>query len=83
MVRHNYALACEMLRARKLVKGYSDTHSRGRSKFGRVMSAAPMLAVRQDGGAWMSRLIRAAEKDEDGALLDGALRTIASFNETV
>jgi indolepyruvate ferredoxin oxidoreductase, beta subunit len=76
----NYALACEMLRARKLVKGYSDTHSRGQSKFDRVMSAASTLAAREDGGAWMNRLIRAAEKDEDGALLDGALKTIASLN---
>jgi indolepyruvate ferredoxin oxidoreductase, beta subunit len=76
----NYALACEMLRARKLVKGYSDTHSRGQSKFDRVIGAAPILAAREDGGSWMNRLIRAAEKDEDGALLDGALKTVASFN---
>jgi indolepyruvate ferredoxin oxidoreductase beta subunit len=69
-----------MLRARKLVKGYSDTHSRGQSKFDRVMSAVPMLATREDGGAWMNRLIRAAEKDEDGVLLDGALKTVASLN---
>lgn len=79
MAASNYALACEMLRARKLVKGYSDTHSRGQSKFERVMSAAPILARREDGGDWMDRLIRAAEKDEDGALLDGALKTVASF----
>lgn len=82
MATRNYALATEMLRARKLVKGYSDTHSRGQSKFDRVMGAAPMLASREDGGAWMNRLIRAAEKDEDGVLLDGALKTVASFNAT-
>ena len=69
-----------MLRARKLVKGYSDTHARGQSKFDRVMTAAPLLASREDGGSWMDRLIRSAEKDESGDLLDGAIRTIASFD---
>ena len=33
----------EVLRCRRLVKGYSDTHARGLSKFDRVMAKAPKL----------------------------------------
>ena len=40
----NYDLAVEILRCRRLVKGYSDTHARGLSKFDRVMAKAPKLA---------------------------------------
>ena len=43
----NYDLAVEALECRRLVKGYSDTHARGLSKFDKVMAAAPLLAARQ------------------------------------
>jgi indolepyruvate ferredoxin oxidoreductase beta subunit len=72
----NYDLARAILAARRLVKGYSDTHARGLSKFDRVVSAAPLLTARDDGGAWMDRLITAALKDENGEALDGVLKTI-------
>jgi indolepyruvate ferredoxin oxidoreductase beta subunit len=61
------------------VKGYSDTHARGLSKFDRVLAAVPALAGREDGGDWMRRLIQAALQDEEGKALDGALKTVASF----
>ena len=76
MLPDNYDLARAMLAARRLVKGYSDTHARGLSKFDRVLSAAPLLAARDDGGQWLDRLITAALKDENGDALDGVLRTI-------
>jgi indolepyruvate ferredoxin oxidoreductase beta subunit len=76
MLPQNYDLARAMLSARRLVKGYSDTHTRGLSKFDRVLSAAPLLAARDDGGQWMDRLITAALKDENGDALDGVLKTI-------
>jgi len=72
----NYDLARAVLAARRLVKGYSDTHARGLSKFDRVLSALPLLRAREDGGAWMDRLITAALKDENGEALDGVLKTI-------
>jgi indolepyruvate ferredoxin oxidoreductase beta subunit len=75
----NYDLAVEVLNARWLVKGYSDTHSRGLSKFDRVMSALPMLQARADGADWMKRLRQAALLDENGIALDGALKTIATL----
>ncbi|MCA3561588.1 MAG: indolepyruvate oxidoreductase subunit beta family protein [Aestuariivirga sp.] len=73
---NNYGLARAILAARRLIKGYSDTHARGLSKFDRVLSAAPLLEARADGGAWMDRLISAALKDENGDALDGALKTL-------
>ncbi|WP_377291808.1 indolepyruvate oxidoreductase subunit beta family protein [Rhizobium sp. SG2393] len=75
----NYDLAVEVLGNRRLVKGYSDTHSRGLSKFDRVMSALPLLKGREDGAAWMKRLRQAALLDEQGIALDGALKTVATL----
>jgi indolepyruvate ferredoxin oxidoreductase, beta subunit len=75
----NYDLAVEALECRRLVKGYSDTHARGLSKFDKVMAAVPLLATRQDGAAWLRRLRQAALMDEKGIALDGALKTIATF----
>jgi indolepyruvate ferredoxin oxidoreductase beta subunit len=75
----NYDLAVAMLNCRRLIKGYSDTHARGLSKFDRVMSAAPALRARPDGGPWLDRLIRAALADEDGVALDGVLKTVATL----
>ncbi|MBX6329426.1 MAG: indolepyruvate oxidoreductase subunit beta family protein [Pseudolabrys sp.] len=75
----NYDLALELLACRRLVKGYSDTYSRGRSKFDRVMAAAKRLEERNDAAAWVRRLREAALRDEDGAALDGALKTVESF----
>lgn len=75
----NYDLAVELLTNRRLVKGYSDTHSRGLSKFDRVMTAAKRLEGRDDAALWVRRLREAALKDEEGAALDGALKTVDSF----
>jgi len=75
----DYALAVEVLRCRRLVKGYSDTHERGTSKYDRVLSALPLLAGRSDAAEWLHRLIDAALRDEEGAMLDGALKTIRTL----
>ena len=72
----NYDLAVEILRCRRLVKGYSDTHARGLSKFDRVMAKAPNLVSREDGAQWMGRLIAAALMDESGEALGGVAKTI-------
>ncbi|WP_183758603.1 MULTISPECIES: indolepyruvate oxidoreductase subunit beta family protein [unclassified Rhizobium] len=75
----DYDLAVEVLNNRRLVKGYSDTHTRGLSKFDRVMSALPLLKGREDAAAWMRRLRQAALLDENGIALDGALKTVATL----
>lgn len=75
----DYALAVELIRCRRLIKGYSDTHARGQSKFDRVTGAVPMVRGRADAADWIRRLREAALKDEEGRALDGALATIGSF----
>jgi indolepyruvate ferredoxin oxidoreductase, beta subunit len=78
-VAKNYDLAVEIVGARRLIKGYSDTHARGLSKFDRVLGAVPLLAGRADGADWMRRLRDAALLDEGGIALDGALKTLATL----
>jgi indolepyruvate ferredoxin oxidoreductase beta subunit len=75
----DYALGVEVLKARRLIKGYSDTHARGLGKFDRVMDGAARVAGRDDAADWTRRLVTAALQDEEGTALDGALRTIDSF----
>ena len=77
----DYALAVEILNCRRLIKGYSDTHVRGHSKFDRVLAALPMLEGREDAADWIRRLREAALKDEKGNVLEGALKTVASFTD--
>ncbi len=75
----NYDLAVEILRCQRLVKGYSDTHTRSHLKFGRVMEGVALVADRGDAAEWVRRLREAALQDERGEALDGALETIRSF----
>jgi indolepyruvate ferredoxin oxidoreductase beta subunit len=75
----NYDLAVEVIRCRRLVKGYSDTHARGLSKFDRVLEGIALVQSREDAADWARRLREAALKDEEGRALDGALATIRSF----
>ncbi|KJS13831.1 MAG: indolepyruvate oxidoreductase subunit B [Hoeflea sp. BRH_c9] len=75
----DYALAVETLRNRRLVKGYSDTHARGLSKFDRVMDGVALLAGRDDAAHWCRLLREAALADEKGEQLEGALKTVRSF----
>jgi indolepyruvate ferredoxin oxidoreductase beta subunit len=75
----NYDLAVEIIATRRLIKGYSDTHARGESKFDRVIGAVPLLSARSDGADWLRRSRDAALMDEDGIALDGALKTIATL----
>ncbi len=78
-VEEDYALAIEILTCQRLVKGYSDTHARGQSKFTSVLGALDSLKGREDAANWISRLRTAALKDETGQELNGALQTIQSF----
>lgn len=75
----DYALGVETLRNRRLVKGYSDTHARGLSKFDRVMEGVALLAGRNDAAHWCRLLREAALADEKGEQLEGALKTVRSF----
>lgn len=70
-------LAVEVIRCRRLVKGYSDTHSRGLGKYDRVIGAVTALIGREDSAACLQRLREAALADEDGEALDRELAGLA------
>jgi len=78
----DYELAVETLKCRRLIKGYSDTHRRGMSKFDKVMGGIELVRGRDDAADWARRLREAALSDVEGETLDGALKTIASFTDT-
>jgi len=70
----DYGLALEMVKNRRLVKGYSETHERGDRKFERVMEAAGKLTGRSDAAQWVRKLREAALADEQGTALDQVLQ---------
>jgi indolepyruvate ferredoxin oxidoreductase beta subunit len=72
-------LAAELFACQRLIKGYSDTHARGQSKFDKVMHGADKVSGRADAADWVRRLRVAALQDVEGTALDAALETIASF----
>jgi indolepyruvate ferredoxin oxidoreductase beta subunit len=78
-VGDNYDLSVELIRCRRLIKGYSDTHARGLTKYDRVVEATKAVAHRPDAADWCRRLREAALKDEEGKALEGAIQTIRSF----
>jgi indolepyruvate ferredoxin oxidoreductase beta subunit len=67
---HDLALATEVLRCRRLVKGYSDTHARGSSRFDRLMRAAQSLRGREGAAAALASLREAALRDAEGKALE-------------
>ncbi|MCV2893149.1 indolepyruvate oxidoreductase subunit beta family protein [Lentibacter sp. XHP0401] len=75
----DYGLCIELLKNRRLIKGYSDTHTRGLGKFDKLMKSAELLQGREDAAEWMARLREAALQDPEGKALDGAIETIKSF----
>lgn len=81
--KSNYDLGVEVLKCRRLIKGYSDTFVRGLSKFDRVLGCLPLLRGRTDAADWIRRLREAALKDAEGVALDGAIKTVRSFTGEV
>lgn len=77
----DYQLAVETLNARRLIKGYSDTHTRGLGKFDMVMEGMALVAGRQDAGDWARRLLTSALSEPGTAAVQGTLNTIRSFAE--
>ena len=75
----NYALAVEVVNARRLIKGYSDTRARGLSKFDRVVEAVALVEDRDDAADWARRLMTAALAKAGTEELDGVVLTIRSF----
>jgi indolepyruvate ferredoxin oxidoreductase beta subunit len=72
----NYALALEVARMRGLVKGYGDTHERGRAKYERLTATLPQLRNRDNAAATLADLIKAALADEQGEALQKAIAAL-------
>jgi indolepyruvate ferredoxin oxidoreductase, beta subunit len=72
----DYALAVELAACRNLVKGYGDTHSRGRERFDAITSLLPKLQAISDPAAIVAELRRAALADETGQALADAISRI-------
>jgi indolepyruvate ferredoxin oxidoreductase beta subunit len=75
----DYNLGVEVLKCRRLIKGYSDTHTRSQSKYDRVLSCLSLLRGRADAADWIRRLRDAALADAEGNALDGVIKTVRSF----
>jgi indolepyruvate ferredoxin oxidoreductase beta subunit len=75
----NYDLAAEVAATRNLVKGYGDTHERGRARFDTLMGLLPALAARSDGAAQLAALRKAANADDTGAALAKAIEAAGEF----
>jgi indolepyruvate ferredoxin oxidoreductase, beta subunit len=69
----HYELAIEVAAARNLVKGYGDTHERGRARFETLMGLLPALSQHPDGPAQLAALRKAANADDTGATLNAAI----------
>jgi indolepyruvate ferredoxin oxidoreductase, beta subunit len=67
------ALALEVARSQRLVKGYGDTHERGWSNFQRLMAVLPRLQSAPDGAQQLHDLVKAALADDGGAALEALL----------
>ena len=72
-VSADYDLAVEMIQCHRLVKGYSDTHTRTLSKFDRVMAAAIELRGSVGAADSVRRLSVSAMQEEDDGKLEEAL----------
>lgn len=73
----SYALAHEIAKCQRLIKGYSDTHERGSRNFQRIMSAIDTLGTNDQAAAEVNKLREAALADEQGAALNEALEKVA------
>jgi len=77
----NYALAAEIALTRTLVKGYSDTHERGRRNYELLIGLLPRIAETADPAATLARLRKAALADDNGSTLDSAIKDIRPLQQ--
>ena len=70
------ALALEVARAQRLVKGYGDTHARGWQSFQRLMTKMPQLQAMPQGHKTLQALSQAALTDDSGLALEQMLATV-------
>ncbi|WP_342358980.1 indolepyruvate oxidoreductase subunit beta family protein [Terrarubrum flagellatum] len=69
LAQRDYALAIEFAECRNLVKGYGDTHARGKSNYLRITSVMQNLLAQPQPAKSLAALRTAALADESGAQL--------------
>jgi indolepyruvate ferredoxin oxidoreductase beta subunit len=72
----HYALAVEIAMTRTLVKGYSDTHERGKQRYETLMQMLPQILETPNPAATLAGLRKAALADDTGAALEGAIKEL-------
>jgi indolepyruvate ferredoxin oxidoreductase beta subunit len=75
------ALAAEVAEARNLVRGYGDTHERGRARFETLVGALPQVAGLPDAAARLAGLRKAAQADESGGELARAIGALPKLSQ--
>jgi indolepyruvate ferredoxin oxidoreductase beta subunit len=75
--RRDHDLAVEVASLRNLVKGYGDTHERGRRSYDRITALLPAMGARPEPARIVADLHKAALADDTGAALDTALSGFA------
>jgi indolepyruvate ferredoxin oxidoreductase beta subunit len=74
-------LAAEVAEARNLVRGYGDTHERGRERFDTLMAALPQVSHMPDAAARFAALRKAAQAEESGAELARAIGALPKLSQ--
>ncbi|MEZ5922181.1 MAG: DUF6537 domain-containing protein [Parvularculaceae bacterium] len=72
----DYALASEIAKLQRLIKGYSDTHARGIANVDRIIGALDGVREADASAATLAKLIEAALKDENGLALTIELKRL-------
>jgi indolepyruvate ferredoxin oxidoreductase beta subunit len=75
---HDYALAVEIAETRNLVKGYGDTHARGRASYDAIIALLPSIGRRPDAAGIVRSLRQAASADDTGKALAEAIARISA-----
>ncbi len=76
LLDENYDLAVEVINCRRLIKGYSDTHERGHSRFSQLLDIVPRLRSQTDAADTLRELISLALANADGVALAAKLEQI-------
>ena len=76
VAKTNYKLATEIAMTRTLVKGYSDTHERGRAHYDTLMRLLPQIMDTADPADTLAKLRKAANADDTGKALDTAIKEL-------
>jgi len=72
----NYPLAVELAQCPTIVKGYGETHIRGRKHFDEILVALPKIHRAQDAAKSLKKLREAALADDTGKKLAEALQEL-------